>query len=183
MDSQFKNSELVVVQLLSCVWFFATPWTVARQTPLSSTISWNLFKFMSIESVMLPNRCIFCCSLLLPSVVPASVFSSLWVVYIKWPKYWSFSISLCSEYSGLISFKIGLISLLSERLNSLFQSHSTKASFWHSAFFMTQLSHLYLTTRKTIASTKQTFFGKVMSLLFNMLSRFVIAFLPRSQVS
>ena len=125
--------------------------------------------------------------LLLPSIFPSiRVFSNESVLLIRWPKYWSFSFSISpsNEYSGLISFKMDWLDLLEVQgtLKSLLQCHSSKASiFWHSAFFTVQLSHPYMTTRKTIALTRQIFVGKVMSLLFNMLSRLVIAFLPRSK--
>ena len=142
---------------------------------------------MSIESVMPSNYLILCCPLLLsPSIFPSiRVFSNESVLRIRWPKYWSFSFSISpsNEYSGLISFRIDWFDLLAVQgtLKSLLQRHSSKASILRlSAFFMVQLSHSYMTTGKTIALTRQTFVGKVMSLLFNMLSRFVIAFLPKS---
>ena len=142
---------------------------------------------MSIESVMPPNHLILCCPLLLPSIMPTiSVFSNESVLYIKWPKYQSFSfnISPSSEYSELISFRIDWLNLLAVQgtLKSLIQHHSSKTSILQcSAFFIVQLSHPYMTTGKSLALTRGTFVGKVMSLLFNMLSRFVIAFLPRSK--
>ena len=141
---------------------------------------------MSIESVIPSNKFILCCPLLLPpSILPSiRVFSNESVLHIKWPKYWSFSfsISLSNEYSGLISFRMDLDPLaVQETLKSLLQHHSSKASILrHSAFLIVQLSHPNMTTGKTIALTRWTFVGKVMSLLFNMLSRLVIAFLPRS---
>ena len=160
------------------------PWTVAYQAPLTSNISWSLHKFMSIESMMLLNHLILCHPLLLPSIFPSiRVFSNELSLYLV-ANYWSFSIIASNEYSGLISFRIGWFDLLSVQgtLKSLFQHHNSKASILgRSAFFMVQLSHLYMTTRKTIAFTLQTFVGKVMSLLLNMLSRFVKAFLPRSK--
>ena len=141
---------------------------------------------MSIESVMPTNHLILCRPLLFPpSIFPSiRVFSNESVLHIRWPKYWSFSFSISpfNEYSGLISFKIDWFDLLAVQgtLKSLLQHHSSKASILqHSTFFMVQLSHPYMTTGKTIALTRQPFVGKVMSLLFNMLSRFVIAFLPR----
>ena len=163
-----------------------TSWTAARQASLSITNSQSLLKLTSIKSVMPSNHLILCHPLLLlPSVFPSiMVFSSESVLHISWPKYWSFSISPSNEYSGLISFRMDWLDLLAVQgtLKSLLQHHSSKAStIWHSAFFMVQLSHPYMTTGKTIALTRQTFVGKVMSLLFNMLSRFVIAFLPRSK--
>ena len=142
---------------------------------------------MSIESVMPSNHLILCRPLLLPSVSPSiRVFSNESVLHIRYPKYWSFSFSISSsnEYSGLISFTIDWFDLLGVQgtLKSLLQHHSSKASiFRHSAFFIVQLSNRYMTTGKTIALTRQTFVGKVMSLLFNTLSRLAIAFLPRSK--
>ena len=156
----------------------ATPWTAARQSSLSFTISQSLLKLMPIEWEVLSNHLILCCPLLLLSSVFPSirVFSSESVLCNRWPKCWSFSFSTSpsSEYSGLISFRIDWFNLLAVQgtLRSLFQHHSSKASLlWHSAFFIVQLSHLYMTTGKTIALTIQTFVGKVMSLLFNMLSK------------
>ena len=144
-----------------------TLWTAAHQASLSFTISWSLLKLLSVESVMLPNRLIFCCPLLLlPSIFP----------HIRWPKYWSFSFSISpsGEYSGLIS-------LLFKGLSRLLQHHNSKASLLQcSAFFMVKLSHLYMTTGKMIALIIWTFVGKVMSRLFNTQSRFFTAFLPRS---
>ena len=141
---------------------------------------------MSIESVMPSNHIILCHPLLPPSIFPSiRVFSNESVRHIRWTKYWSFSfnISLSNEYSGLISLRIDLLDLLAVQgtLKSLLQHHSSKASIlWLSAFFIVQLSHPNMTTGKTIALTRWTFVGKVMSLLFNMLSRLVIAFLPKS---
>ena len=143
---------------------------------------------MSIKSVM-PSRYLILCQplLLLPEIFPSiRVFSNESALCIRWPKYWSFSFSIGSsnEYSGLISFRIDWLNLLAiqETLKSLLQHHSCNASILQcSAFFIVQLSYLYMTTGKTIALTGQTFVGKVISLLFNMLSRFVIAFLPRSK--
>ena len=139
---------------------------------------------MSIESIMPSNHLILCCPLLLlPSIFPSiRIFSNKSALYIRWPKYWSFSFSISpsTEYSGLIYFRIDWSDhAVQDTLKSLLQHHSLKASIlWHSAFFMIHLSHQYMTTRKTIALTTWTFVGKVMSLIFNMLSRFVIAFLP-----
>ena len=132
------------------------------------------------------NYLIFCRPLfLLPSIFPSiRVFSRLSVLRIRCPKFWSFSISSSSEYSGLISFRIDWLDLFAvqKTLKSLLQHHSYKASIlWHSAFFIVQFSHPYVTTRKTIALTRRTFIGKVMSLLLNMLSKLVIACLPRSK--
>ena len=143
---------------------------------------------MSIELVMPSNHLILCRPLLLLPPIPPSirVFSNESALCIRWPKYWSFSFSISpsNEYSGMISFRMNWLELLAVQgtLKSLLQHHSSKASFpWCSAFFMVQLSHPYMTTRKTIALTRQTFVGKVMSPLFNMLSMLVIAFLPRSK--
>ena len=173
---------------LSCVLFFATPWTAALQASLSITNSESLLKLMSIELVMTSNHLILCHPLhLLPSIFPSiRVFSNESVLQIRWPKYWSFSFSISpsNEYSGLISFRTGWFDFLAVQatLKSLLQHHSSKASIlWHSAFFMVQLSHPYMTTGKTIALTRWNFVGKVISLLFNILSRLVIAFLPRSK--
>ena len=166
----------------------ATPWIAARQATLSITNSWSLVKLMSIESVMPSSHLILCRPLLFLSPIPPSisVFSNESALRMRWPKYWSFSFSIspCNEHPGLISFRIDWLDLLAVQgtLKSLLQHHSSKASvFWHSAFFTVQLSHPYLTTGKTIALTRRTFVGKVMSLLFNMLSRLVITFLPRSK--
>ena len=150
--------------------------------------SWSSLKLNAIESVMPSDHLILCCSLLLPpSIFPSiRVFSSESVLHIRWPKYWSFSfhISPSSEYSGLISLTSNWLDLLAGQgtLKSLLQPQRLKASILrHLAFFIVQLSHSYMTTGKTITLTRQTFVGKVMSLLFNMLSRLVIAFLPRSK--
>ena len=142
---------------------------------------------MSIESVMTSNHLIHCCPLLLPSIFPSiRVSSNESALHIRWPKYWSFSFSISpsNEYLGLISFRMDWLDLLAVQgnLKSLHQYHSSKASILQcSAFFIVQLSHPYMTTGKTIALTRQKFVGKVMSLLVNMLSRFMIAFLPRSK--
>ena len=156
-----------------------------RQASLSITNSQSLFKLMSIQSVMPSNHLILCHLLLLPSIFPSiRVFSNELVLCIRWPKYWSFSISPSNEYSGLISFKIDWFDLLALQgtLKNLLQHHSSKASILRcSAFFMVQLSHPYMTMGKTIALTRQTYVGKGMSLLFNILSRFVIVFLPRNK--
>ena len=179
---------VVAVQSLSCIWPFVTPWMAACQAPLSFTVFWSLLKFMSIESVMLSNHLILFHPLfLLPSIFPSiRVFSNESALCIRWPKCWnfSFSISPSNEYSGLIFFRIKWFDLLALQgtLKSLLQDHILKASvLCHSAFSMVQLSHPYMTTGKTIVLTIQTFVGKVMALLFDMLSRFVIAFLPRNK--
>ena len=155
-----------------------------RQASLYFTISQSLLRFMSIESVMLYNHLIHCrCFLLLPSIFPSiRIFSSELALLIRWPKYWS--ISPASEHSGFIYFRIDCFDPLAIQgsLHSLLSHHSLKASvLWRSAFFMAQLSHPYMTIGKTIALTLCTFVGKMMSLLFYTLSRFVIAFLLRSK--
>ena len=176
------------VQSLSHVRLFVTPWIAAHQASLSITNSQSLLKLMSVELVIPSNHLILCRPLLLlPSIFPSiKVFSNESVLCIRWPKYWSFSfnISPSSEYSGLISFRMGWLDLLTVQgtLKSLLQHHSSKASnLQGSASFILQLSHPYMTTGKTIALTRQTFNNKVMSLLFNMLSKWIIAFLPRSK--
>ena len=164
---------------------FATPWTATHQASLSITNSQSLLRLMSIESMMPSNHLILCYPLLLlPSIFPSiRVFSNESVLCIRWPKHWSFSLSIgpSNEYSGLISFRIDWLDLLSVSfltLKSLLQHHSSKASILQcSAFFMVLLSHPYMATGKMITFTRQTFVGKVMSLLFNMLSRLVITFL------
>ena len=179
------------VQSLSHVWVFMTPCTAARPASLSITNSRSLLKLMPVESVMpSSNHLILCLPLLLlPSILPSiRVFSNESVLPIRWPKYWSlsFRISPSNGYLGLISFRTDWIDLLAVQrtLKSLLQHHNFKASIHHySTFFMIQLSHPYMTTGKTTALTKWTFVGRVMSLLFNMLSRLVIAFLPRRQAS
>ena len=169
------------VQSHSRVWLFATPWIAARQASLSITNSRSLLKLMPINSVMPSSHLILCRPLLLLPPVPPSirVFSNESTLRMRWPKYWSFrsTISPSNEHPGVIYFRIS-----PGTLKSLLQHHSSKASiFWCSAFFTVQLSHPYMTTGKTIALTRWTFVGKVMSLLFNMLSRLVITFLPRSK--
>ena len=175
------------VQSLSRVWLFATPCAAACLASLSITNSWSLLRLMSIESVMPSNLLILRHPLLLPpSIFPSiRVFSNESVLHIRWPKYWSFSFSISpsNEYSGLISFWMDWLDLLAVQgtLKSLLQHHRLKASIlWCSAFFIIQFSHPYMTTGKTIALTRWTFVGKVMSLLLNMLSRLVTTFLPRS---
>ena len=176
------------VQSLSHVRLFATPWTAACQASLSITNSQSPPKPMSIELVMPSNHLILCCPLLLlPSIFPIiRIFSNESVLRIWWPKYWSFSFSISpsNEYSGLISFRMDWFGLLAVQgtLKSLLQHHSAKASILqHSAFFIVQLSYPYMTTGKTIALINQTFFGKVMSLPFNMLSSLAIAFHSRDK--
>ena len=162
--------------------------TAARQSSLSITKSLSLLKLVSIKLVMPSSHLILCLPLLLlPSIFPSiRVFSNESVLHIRWPKYWSFSFNICPSngYSGLSSFRMDWLDLLAvqDTPKSLLQHHSSKASIlWCSASFMVQLSHPYTTTGKTIALTKWTSLGKVMSLLFNMLSRLVIAFLPGSK--
>ena len=165
-----------------------TPWTAVCQASLSITNSWSLLKLLSIELVMPSNHLILCHPLLLPpSIFPSiRVFSNESVLCIRWPKYqsFSFSISPSNEYSGLISFRMDWLCLLAVQgtLKSLLQHHSSKASILRrSAFFIVQLSHPNIILGKTIALPRWTFVGKVMSLLYNTLSRLVIAFLPRSK--
>ena len=169
-------------QLLSCVQLFVTPWTAAGQASLSITNSWSLLKLMSTELVIASNHLMLCHSLLLPPLIFPSirVFSSESFLHIRRPKCWSFSFSTSSEYSGLIPLRMNWFDLFQcKGLSRVSQHHSSKASIlWHSAFFIVQLSHPYKTTGKTIALTRHTFVGKVMSLLFNMLSRLVITFHP-----
>ena len=176
---------VVVVQLLNLAQLFVTPGTAACQAPLSFIISWNLLKFTSVvDGAIQPSHPLLSP---LPSAFPSiRVFSNESVLRIRWPKYWSFSfiISPSNEYSGLISFRIDCLDLVAVQgtLKSLLQHHSSKASILlHSASFIVQLSHPYMTTGKTIALTRWTLVGKVMSLLFNKLSRLVITFLPRSK--
>ena len=162
--------------------------TAVRQTSLSIASSRSPSKPMSIEAMMPSNHLILCHPLLLlPSIFPSiRVFSNESALRIRWPKYWSFSFNICpfNEHSRLISFRMGWLDLLAVQgtPKGLLQYHSSKASILqHSAFFIVQFSHPYTTTGKTIALTRRTFVGKVMSLLFNMLSRLVITFLPRSK--
>ena len=165
-----------------------TPRKCSIPGPLSIISSRSSPKLMSIESVMPSNHLILCRSLLLPSLIFSRirVFINESVLHIRWPKYWSFSysISLSKEYSGLHSFRMDWFDLIAVQgtLKSLLQHHSSKSSILQgSAFFIVQLLHPYFTTGKTIALTRRTFVGKVMSLPFNILSRLVIAFLPRSK--
>ena len=182
------NNIFSSVQLLSCVRLFATPWIAARQAFLSITNSWSSLKLMSIESVMPSSHLILCRPLLLLPQIPPSirVFSNESTLPMRWPKYWSFSftISPSKEHPGLISFRMDWLDILAVQgtLKSLLHHHNSKASIlWHSDFFTVQLSHPYMTTGKTIVLTRWNLVGKVMSLLFNMLSRLVITFLPRSK--
>ena len=179
-------SKFSSLQSLSCGQLFAIPWTAAGKASLSITNYQSLLKLMPIESVMPSNNLILCPPLLLPpSMFPSiRVFSNESVLPIRWPEYWSFSfnISPFNEYSGLISFRMDWLDLLAVQgtLKSLLQHHSSKVV-RRSAFFIVQTSHPYMTTGKTIALTRWTFVGKVVSLLFNMLSRLVITFLPGSK--
>ena len=176
------------VQLLSHVRLFVTPWIAARQASLSITSSRSSLKLMSIKSVMPSSHLILCHPLpLLPPIPPSiRVFSNESALRVRWPKYWSFSlsISLSNEHPGLVSFRMDWVDLLAVQgtHKSLLQHHSSKASILRrSVFFKVQLSHPYMTTGKSIALTRWTFVDKVMSLLLNMLSRLVITFLPRSK--
>ena len=169
--------QFISVQSLSCVRLFVTPWITARQASLSITNSQSSPRLMCIESVMPSSHLILCHPLLLLPPIPPSirVFSNESALRMRWPKYWSFSFSVIPsrEIPGLI-FRMDWLNLLAVQgtLKSLLQHHSSKASIlWRSAFFTAQLSHPYMTTGKTIALTRRTFVGKVMSLLLNMLSR------------
>ena len=176
------------VHSLSHVQLFETPWIAARQASLSITNSWSPLKLMSIELVMPSIHLILCHPLLLLTPIPPSirVFSNESALHMRWPKYWSFSFSISpsNEHPGLMSFRTDWLDLFAVQgtLKSLIQHHSSKASILQcSAFFIVQLSHPYMTTGKTIALTRCTFVGKIMSLLCNMLSRLVITFLARSK--
>ena len=189
-------SPLILTLFLSLIFPYSSA-VLLPQVGLLLSWSWHLsisnfrslLKLMSIKLVTPSNHLILCRSLLLlPSIFPIIwVFSNESVLHIRWPKYWSFSFSISpfNEYSGLLSFRTNWLDLLAVQgtLKSLLQHYISKASVLrHSAFFIVQLSHLYMTTGKTIALTRWTFVGKVMSLLFNMLSRLVIAFLPRASI-
>ena len=176
------------VQSLSSVWHFTTQWIAARQASLSITNSQSSLRLMSIESVMPSSHLILCHPLLLlPSIPPnIRVTFNESTLHMRWPKYWSFSLSIIpsKEIPGLISFRMDWLDLLAVQgtLKSLLLHHSSKASILQrSAFFTVQLSHPYMTAGKTIALTRWTLVGKVMSLLLNMLSRLVITFLPSSK--
>ena len=186
--NQFYSRVFSSVQSLNCVWLFETPCTAVCQASLFITNSQSLLKLMSIKLMMLSNHFILCRPLLLlPSIIPSiRVFSDESALHIRWPKHWNFifSISPSNEYSGLTSFRMDWLNLLAVpgTLKSFLQHHSSKASILgSSAFFILQFSHPYITTGKTKALTRRTFVGKVMSLLFNTLSRLVTAFLPRSK--
>ena len=183
-----KCREQNALRSVSHVQLFLTPWTAACQASLSITNSQSLLKLMSLEPVMPSKHLILCCPLLLLPPIPPCirVFSNESTLRMRWPKYWSFSFSISpsNECSGLISFRMDWLDLLAIQgaLKSLLQHHISKASIlWCSTFFIVQLSHPYMTTGKTRALTRWTFVGKVMSLLFNMLSRLVITFLPSSK--
>ena len=182
------NIQFSSVQLLRCVQLFVTPWITAHQASLSITNSRSSLKLMSIESVMPSSHLILCCPLLLLPPIPPSiwVFSNESTLCMRWPQYWSFSfgISPSNEHIGLISFRMDWLDLAVQgTLKSLLQHHiyAECQSINSSAlsFLYSQLSHPYMTTGKTIALTRRTYVGKVMCLLFNMLSRLVITFLPR----
>ena len=183
LDVKFTISS---VQSLSCVQLFDTSWTVAHQASLSTINSQSLLRLLSIVSMIPSNHLIFCQLLLLPSIFPRiRVFSNESALHIRWPKYWSFSfnISPSNEYPGLIYFRMEWFDFLAVQriLKSLLQHHNSKASILQcSTLFIVQLSHPYMTTGKTIALIRQAFVDKVTSLLFNMLSRLVLTFLPRS---
>ena len=189
-QNEVKTSS---VQLLSCDQLLAIPWTAARQASQSNTNCRSLLKIISIALVMPSHYLIHCHPLLLlPSIFPSiRVFSNESTIHIRWPKYWvsaSASVLPMNNQDWFLLELTGLISLLSEGLLRLKtpknQHHNSKASvLQHSAYFIVQLSHPYMTTGKTIGLTRQTFVGKVTLLLFNILSRLVIAFLPRSQAS
>ena len=189
MTSICQGMRLSLAQSLSRVWLFVTSWTAACQTFLFITNFRSLLKLISIELVMPSKHLILCWSLLLPSSIFPSirVFSNEAALHIRWPKYWSFcfSISPSTTYSELIAFRMDTLDLLAVQgtLKSLLCHHSSKASILRClAFFIVQLSHPYMTTGKTTALTRWTFVGKVMSLLFNMLSGLVITF-PKEQAS
>ena len=186
-NNLFGSPQLSSVQSLSPVWLFGTPWIAACQASLSITNSRSLLKLISIESVMPSSHLILCHPLLLLPPIPSSirVFSNEPTLCMSWPKYWSFSFSISpsNEHSGLISFRMDWLDLLAVQgtLKSLLQYHSSKAPILqHSTFFIVQLSHPSMTTRKIIVLSRWIFDDKVMSLLFNILSRSVITFLPRS---
>ena len=186
--TQNLSDQIRSDQLLSRVRLFVTSWIAACQASLSITNSQSSLRLTSIESVIPSSRLILCRPLLLLPRIPPSIraFSNEPTLCMRWPKYWSFSFSIntSNEIPGLSSFKMDWLDLLAVQgaLKSLLQQHSSKASILQcSAFFTVQLSHPYMTTRKTMALTRRTFVGKVMSLLLNMLSRLVITFLPRSK--
>ena len=186
--SHLGSVQFSSVQSLSRVRLFVTPWIAAHQASLSITNSRSSLKLMSIESVMPSSHLILCHPLFLLPPIPPSirVCSNESTLRMRWPKYWSFSFSIIpsKEHSGLISFRMDWLDLLAVQgtLKSLHQHHSSKSSIlWRSAFFTVKLSHPYMTTGKTIALTRRTLVGKVMSLLLKMIFELVIIFLPRSE--
>ena len=188
LTQYIHSNQFSSVQSLSCVRLFAIPWTAAHQASLTTTNSLSSLKLTSIESVVPFSHLILCRPLFLLLPIPPNirVFSNESTLCIRWPKYWSFSFSISpsNEHPGLISFRTDCLGLLAVQgtLKSLLQHHSSKASILQcSAFFTVQLLHPYMTTGKTIALTGRTFVGKVISLLFNILSKLVITFLPRSK--
>ena len=169
---------VVIAQLLSHDWLLRAPWTAARQASLSYTISWNLLRLMSIESVMPSNHLILCHPFLLPSIFPRNrVFSNESALCIRWPKYWGFSFSICAsnEYSGVISFRMDWLDLLEvqDSQESSPTPQSKGSILWCSAFFIFQLSHLYMTSRKTIALPRWTFVGKDLCCLCFLICRHI----------
>ena len=179
-----RSFQLSSLQLLSRIQLFATPWTTAHQASLSIISSQSWLKFMSIESMMPFNHLILCRPLLLPSIFPSiRVFSDQSALRIRWPRYWSFSfnISPSNKHPGLISFRMDWLDLLAVQGTQESSPIPQFRSINSSVLFIVQLSHPYMTTGKTIALTRWIFVGKVMSLLFHMLSRLVITFLPRSK--
>ena len=193
MDSFWGSQYIIIiafssVQSLSRVQLLAIPWIAARQASLSIMDSWSWLKLLPIKSVMPSSHLILYRPLLLLPPIPPRirVFSNESTLHMRWPNYWSFSFSISpsNEHPGLISFRMDWVDLLAVQgtLKSFLQHHSSKASIFRcSAFFTVQLSHPYMTTGKTIALSRRTFVGEVMFLLFNMLSRLVITFLPRSK--
>ena len=189
-SSDFSDVILVLSVQFSCSAIsdsLRPPWTAARQVSLFITNSWSLLKLMSFEVVTPSNHLICCPLLLLSSIFPSvRVFSNESALHIRWPEYWSFTFNInpSNEFSGLVSFRTDWFDLLTVQgtSKSLLQYHSSKASvLWCLAFFMVQLSRPYMTAGETIALTRRTFVSKVMSLLFKMLSRLVIAFPPRGK--
>ena len=178
---RYSTPLLIQFSSVQSLSLFAIPWTAVCQASLSITNFQSWLKLMSIESVMPSNH------LLLPSIFPSiRVFSNESVLYIRWPKYWSFSFNMrpSNEYSGLISLRMDWLDLLAVQgtLKSLLQHHSSKSLILQcSSFYIVKHSHPYIITGKIIALTRQTFVGKVMPLLLNILSRLVITFLPRSK--
>ena len=188
LSNLYSSVQFSSIQSLSRVRLFETPWIAARQASLSITNSRSSLRFTFIESVMPSSHLILWRPFFLLLSIPPSIkgFSNESILRMRWPKYWRFSFSIIpsKEIPGLISFRMDWLDhpAVQGTLKSLLQHHSSKASILqHSAFFRVQLSYPYMTTGKTIALTRQTFVGKVMSLLLNMLSRLVIIFLPRSK--